>query len=191
MNSPHALLYIAIQQLIQSITGDDDQPIFRFIEYDFGQFENYVPPGKPAVSFPAALISIEDADYTNMQAKGQLGNIRVQLRLGFDPYSATSNLTPDQYRNKALQFFENEQATYVALHGTAPATATVTASPLTTADLSDIFGYLMRTKAYTEKRQDFLHVRVITFNISHNDWSATTPITYTTADPVITYELQS
>lgn len=190
MNSPHALLYIALQQMIKAITGDDDQPVFRFIEYDFGQLENYVPPGKPPLSFPVALISIDDAEYTNMGENGQLGSIRVQLRLGFDPYSATSNLSPEEYRNKALQFFENEQAVYKAMHGQSPDTATVTTSPSVTADLSDIFGYLMRIKAHTEKRQDFLHVRVITFTLSHNDWSASQPITYTPADPVITYDLQ-
>lgn len=189
MQSPHALLFLAIQQQLLSILDNDDNPLLRFVAMDFGQLEDYVPPGKPPVSYPCALISIDDADYTSEGMNTQRGVISVVIRIGFDPYSATSNLTPDVSRNKALAYFELEQKIYLAFQGWAPGTVTVTASPSVTTDLSNDFGHFMRRKAFTERRKDFLHVRVIQFSITHQDYTAKEPITYTGADPNITYEI--
>ena len=199
MNSAKAKLFIAIQNRIGSIVDTNNNPVFRLIDRDYGQLENYVPNtgALPPVSFPCALIKIDNFDYSELGNNGQQGKGNVQIRIGFPPFSGTSSITPELSRNQALQYFELEQLLYKSLHGWTPGIVEITplipAAPeadpptdeitATTADLSDIYGSLIRIKDYEEQRQDFIIVIVNVFSLGMEDYSASIDTAYTPRPP--------
>lgn len=170
MNSPFSLLFLALQARIAAITtGDPATPAFKFIDQDLGQLEMHNGDNRPPVLWPCALIDIDEATFENLSDNSQAGVIKVCIRIGFPPYSATSAATPATYRNKALAYYELEQALHTMLHGWYPSIVQVTETEQ--ADLSDTIGHLIRTTAVTERRSDIIRVRALTYTISMDDYS--------------------
>ena len=186
LNSPNALLLLAIQAQLAAISlPGSPTGALGTIDQDLGQLED--GSIRTPASWPCALIDIEDVVFSNTGANGQLGKGTVCIRLGFPPFSSTSFITPAPYRNKALYYYEIEQAVYMAFQGWAPSVITVdnTTDPVTTANIGDIWGAFMRIRAVTERRNDVTRVRCIYFQISGDDYSAT-PLGIIYDDPTIT-----
>lgn len=189
MNSPFALLFLAMQQRIGTIADPDSgDPLFAFIDQDHGQLEHTIS-GLPPVSFPCALIDIEDVDFTDIADNVQKAVLKISIRVGFAPYSSSSGLTPDEWKLRALAFYEQEQALHLALQGWSPGVVTLTETPLVTADLSDTFGHFIRTQAQSERRVDTLRIRRLTYTISMDDYSTRPVITMVGVVPDIEDEI--
>ena len=129
-------------------------PAIRWIDQDFGQLEEF--DLKPEVSFPCVLIDFMDADYDELASLSQTGTVMVSFRLGFAPFSSANNLSPTNVKEKALEYYNLEQKLYEAVQGFE----------------TDFSTPLIRKKATSEKRQDALRVRVLTFATSYEDYSA-------------------
>ena len=191
MNSPFALLFLAIQQKIASLVDGNGKPYFNFIDQELGQMEYHNGDNRPPVLWPCVLIDIEDADFENIGENAQTGVLRLCLRIGFPPFSATSAATPAPYKNKALEYYNLEYNLHQAMQGWSPDTVTVddTTNPVTTADLSNIYGHMIRIKAMTEQRSDMIRVRAITYTLSMDDYSTEDTVTYVPATLNLTDEI--
>lgn len=148
LTSPLASLYNSLLQHIQQTV-----PAIRYINHDFGQLEEPRPP----VSWPCLLIDFDELTYSDMgNQPRQLVTGRLVLRLGLQGYSGLSNLKPEAVREKGLEFLELEQQLAAALHGWAPPG----------------ISRLLRRSAVTEKRDDDLRVRILSFELSYTDEAA-------------------
>ncbi|MCD6011654.1 MAG: hypothetical protein K0Q79_1516 [Flavipsychrobacter sp.] len=189
MNSPFALLFLAMQERIGAIIDPDtSDPLFAFIDQDYGQLERTIS-GLPSVSFPCALIDIEDADFDNAGDNTQTATLKISIRVGFAPYSSTSGLTPEEWKLRALAFYEQEQALHLALQGWSPGEVTITEEPLATADLSDTFGHFIRVHTHSERRVDTLRIRHLTYTIGMQDYSTRPVVTMAEVEPDIEDEV--
>jgi hypothetical protein len=190
MTSKFAQLFIAIQNRIKAITIDS-APAFKFIDQDLMQLESHNGDERPPVSWPAVTIDLDDARFENMGDNAQTGVITVCIRIGFPPFSAASSITPANYRNKALYFYDLEDALHRTLQGWSPGTVTIddTVEPSTTADLSNVFGHFIRTSAKTEKRNDRIRVRQLTYTLSMDDYCTKPTITYIPASINLTPQI--
>lgn len=150
LSSPLANLFEKIITRIQAQVA-----AFRYINLDWNQLDFQQPP----ITYPALLIDFVDTAFAQMQFY-QDGTAIVQLKLVYRSLTDTSNLTQAQYREAALEFFELEQDVYEALQ------AWYADNLLANA--------MIRTNAATEKRDDGLRVRVITFQCTFSDASVTT-----------------
>lgn len=177
MNSNIANLYLALINIINSVTGEDGEPLIRFIDQDYGQLESHSGDMRVPVSWPCVLIDVAAASYTNTGEHVQLGTVTVSLRLGFPPYSGTSNLTDPTYRAKALYYYNLEQLLHQALHHKSPALIVESVDIL-----EDVFGSFQRIAVKTEQRQDFIRVREITYTIAYEDNTTRRPLQYITPD---------
>jgi hypothetical protein len=145
MNNPATNLYLSLIDKIQQAI-----PTIRYIAQDFGQLEYYEL--RPAIGFPAVLIDIGAQLYTDASHSVQLATSTVTLRLAMGSYSDNSNITPAQVRAKAMEYYELEHALSQALHNWQPP--------------HEAIGALTRTTTDTEKREDDIRVRAITFAVS-------------------------
>lgn len=82
-------------------------PELKWIDQDFGQLEQF--EYRPAVSFPCCLIDFPMANYSNLGNLSQLGDITVQLRLGFAPFDKSYHLAPDNVKEAAVGYYAIEQ----------------------------------------------------------------------------------
>jgi len=174
ITSPFAVLFVAIQNRLKSLQIESVQ-IFKTIEQDFGQLEDASRGiNKPPVSWPCALIDIEDATFNQVGQNSELGSVNICIRVGFPPFSSSSSITPAPYRNSALYFYDLEQAIYEAFQGWTPGTVTVdeTTDPVTTINVGDIFGKFIRVRAVTERRLDLIRVRCLYFSLTIDDNTA-------------------
>ena len=159
MTSPYANLFLALQSLITGLQDEKQNPYFQYVDQDLGQLERERPP----VQWPCVLIDIDDFQFQPIADNGQLGTGKVVIRLGFPPLSQTSAATPDEYKQKAIYFYELEQMLYLALQGWMDTS------------LQDIFGSTVRLSSFTERREDALRVRVLTWSVGIDDYSACQP----------------
>lgn len=145
--SPKAELFKSILERLSNQVLE-----LRYINQDLGQLENYGM--RPAVAWPCCLIDISDFNYSEQNnEKVQLAAGAVIIRTGLIQYSDSSNLSNDEIRNRALQFYELEDKIYKALHGWAPPT----------------MGRLLRRADGTEKRDDDIRVRVTRYELAYTD----------------------
>lgn len=136
-------------------------PEIKWIDQDFGQLEQF--EHRPAVSFPCCLIDFVLANYSNLSELGQAGDVTIQLRLGFAPFSQSNGSAPDSVRIKAVHYYAIEQKVFEAVHGW----ATEYTQPL------------IRINAGTEQRLSAndamdkigLRVRVLNFSTQFEDMS--------------------
>lgn len=148
--SPEANLYQSMIQMIA--TG---APVFRYIEQDLGQLENYEI--RPPVTWPCCLIDFEDTKFSDAGDQYiQFADGIVSFRLGLVKYTDSNNLVPANIRENALQYFEVEHNLFTALHGKA----------------ANGFSKFIRVAAGTEKRDDDIRVRIVKFSYSYTDDSA-------------------
>jgi len=139
-------------------------PEVRFIDQDLGQLENYEL--RPAVSWPCALLDVEEFTFTEMgNDLQQIGQGILSVRIGLVKYSESNNLVPEAVRKNALQYYEVEQKVIEALHGWK----------------SVGFSRLLRRVSATEKRDDDIRVRVLKFAVSFEE--NLTPARQTVARP--------
>jgi len=189
MISPFAALFIAIQQRLATILDVNSQQAIKFIDQDLSQLEDTAGGyNRPPVSWPCALIDIHDTSFTSYAALVQQGQVGVSIRLGFPPFSSTALQVPVADRNKALYYYDLEQAIVLALHGWTPGTVTIDDNG-NTFDLSNIFGDLIRMRAVKEDRNDLLRVRCIYFTLPMEDHSTEEVQQYTSATPNFTIGL--
>jgi hypothetical protein len=145
MNSQFANLFLAVQTQIAAVAS------VKHVDQDLGQFEDERPP----VTFPAVLIDVDNFIFSDAGENIQLANGQLILRIGFPPYSASSNVVPTQYKQSAINYYDIEYAIHAALQGWSP---------------GDAFGKLDRVSARTEKRTDNLRVRIVTYSIAFEDY---------------------
>ncbi len=141
-------------------------PELKLIDMDFGQLENF--EYKPNVAFPCSLIDFVNADYSNLSELAQVGDIIVQIKLGFAPFSQTSQAAPMSVKDKGLDYFNLEQKVFEKVHGW----------------YNDVCQPFIRLNAATDKRFEEigLRVRVLNFSTQYQDESSypvfeTTPAT--------------
>lgn len=148
LNSPLANLYESLLARIKTTV-----PGIRYISHELGQLEEPRPP----VSWPCALIDFDEIEYSDQgNAPRQQAGGRVVIRLGLQAWSGLSSQKPEHVRAKGLEFLELEHQVAAALHyWAAPG-----------------FNRLLRRGAATEKRDDDVRVRVLTFEISYTDEAA-------------------
>ena len=191
MTSPDSILFVAIRNRINAITINS-VPAFPWIDQDLMQLESHNGDNRPPVSWPAVTIDIEDGTVQNLGDNSQTGILKVCIRIGFAPFSSTSNITPAPWANKALEYYDLEQAIHLALHGWTPGVVTIdpTTSPATSADLTNIFGHFIRSAfPRTEKRNDRIRVRVLSYIISMDDYTTSNLPELVPATPNLSFEI--
>jgi len=164
-----AQLFIAIQERINSIQTNGN-PVFPYIDREMGQLENYVPGtgALPPVSFPCALIELDNFEYKEVGSLVETGTGIITIRIGFPPFSGTSSITPTDRRDEALQYYELENKIFKHLHGWVPNEVAFNGHAT---DLTDTVGALIRVKDFPEKRTDFIQVQVIVFTVGFEDYT--------------------
>mgnify|MGYP003574986080 CR=1 FL=1 len=143
-------LFLALQNLIKTKC-----PSVRWIDLDLGQLEEDTM--RPAVSFPCVLIDFNQSTFEDLQRKAQKGQGVFTLRIGFASYSQTASTTPAPVTEKGLQFFEIENEVFKAVQGF---------------EAEGLVDCCSRVNVATERREDGLRVRVMTFNFDYEDHSA-------------------
>ncbi|RXK57555.1 hypothetical protein ESA94_20365 [Lacibacter luteus] len=131
-------------------------PELQYLNWDLGQLENYEI--SPPVAWPCALIDIDDTNFTDQLQLVQEANTVVMIRIGFNPFSNTSNLQPAAVRAKGNYYWELEQKVYKALQGW---------------DADGLCSPLTRIRKVKERREeDSFRVRVLLFATRYDDDSA-------------------
>jgi hypothetical protein len=149
MNSPFANIFLAIQQRIK-----DNISAINYIDQDLGQLKS---ASRPPVSWPCVLVDFEDFSFESLGENVQTAKGTVVLRLGFAPYSKSSQATPSLYLQKAVAYYDIEWDLHKVLQGWAPGTD---------------YGCLIRTAASTQKSGDNYRIRELKYSIAFEDYSA-------------------
>lgn len=176
MNSPFSIIYEAMLTRLTNGLGDN----IRQINIDLGQMENYNPGngGKPKISLPAILIDFEAGNFTNEAEATQKGELSVVVRACFEQVSATDSLTPEEVREKGLEYFDIEWLIHKLLQDWTP---------------GDGYGRMARTSTATENRPDHYRVRQMRYRLNFRDKStqlSTSTANLVVPDTVITVEVQ-
>ena len=87
-------------------------PALKWFDKDKGQFENI---SNHVMPFPAILFSYGNTPYTTMGNKVQKGAVTLRFRIGYENYADSFIGSINQ--EKALDFFEFNEAVYKALQG--------------------------------------------------------------------------
>lgn len=161
-------------------------PALKWIDQDFGQLEIY--EYRPSVNFPCVLVDFAAAQFENQSRLVQSGVVNITIRLGFAPFSQSYAEAPLSVKEKALEYYDIEQAVYRALQGWQPVNAG-----------ERYVQPLMRVSSQTEQRvsasgaQDAsgLRVRIITFSTAFDDLSAMPTVTKHPATLEVTQEIQT
>lgn len=157
MSSFIGTLYtMAKNKVIADIPQTANSIGFRFVDQDFGQLSDDTE--RPAVSFPCCLIDFATINYEQKQFKHQWAKMdAISFKFGFEPFSNSSNLTPQEYIDKALGYYELEEKFYLSFQDW-------------TAD-----GLLMiplkRIAVSTIERRDRIRVRQVLFKAVYEDRS--------------------
>jgi hypothetical protein len=156
LQSFYAQLFTGLQARIKAAV-----PEIRWIDQDIGQLEAY--DIRPTVSFPCVLIDFPATNFQDESKQVQWGDVTIELRLAFAPFSQSSNTAPALVQEKALQFWELEMKLYQALQAwyAMDAAAAPICQPLT------------RVSSATEKREDNIRVRSMRFTTAFQDETAT------------------
>ena len=167
MNSPFANIFMALQQRIQSQVS-----AITYIDQDLGQLKT---TSRPPVSWPCVLIDFEDFTFDNMGDNVQTAKGIVVLRLGFAPFSNSSQFTPTTYLRQSISYYDLEWTLHKAMQGWAP---------------GDDFGSLNRSAASTQKRNDNYRVRELRYSIAFEDYSTKVQQQYASPLIVVNEEIE-
>jgi hypothetical protein len=140
-------------KLIERITAE--VPEIKYIDQDFGQLDAFVK--RPNVAFPAVFIDFQNWTYTDTQGNIQIGQGDVIIHLAMDRHGHTSNLTPDEWREIPLEYYELEHKLFTKLHGWTPE--------------SEYYGYMRRNNDRSQNGPK-IRRRPITFKMSYEDHGA-------------------
>lgn len=170
MDSLFATLYLAIAERIKEGLTDNE---CANVDIDLGQMEGYNPEngGRPKIHLPAHLVDFESTNFTDEGAAVQRAETVILIRSCFEQVSPTDKLTPDEWREKGLAYFDIEWKLHKLLHDWSP---------------GDGFGYLTRMSAVTEARPDHYRVRAQRYKLSFTDNSTLREIGMASAPPVVT-----
>ena len=149
MKSPFSDLFLAIQGRITANIRD-----IAYTDQDLGQL---AAKGRPPVSWPCALIDFEDFRFEELAENVQTASGIVVIRMGFAPHSNTSSISPKDYREMALGYYELEVQLHSALQGWSPD--------------GNYFGHMQRISAATQRRTDTYRVRELRYSIAFEDYS--------------------
>ena len=175
MNSPFALLFLSLQSQIADLADNAGNKYFKYVDQDLGQLEAHNGDNRPPVSWPCVLIDIDQMSFKSIGTNVQEGVGQFTIRIGFIPYSNTNVITPQQYREKALQYYDLEYKLHLHLQGATPGDITGYET------LQNIFGAYDRLATETEQRSDLIRVRKLTYTIGMDDYSTKTAQTFTPA----------
>lgn len=146
MNSIFSILLLDLMQRIKT-----QIPEIKWIDQDLGQLEDY--GDRPPVLFPCVLIDIDSVDFSNKGELTQIGEGSILFRLAFQPWSNSNAATPENYRKKALEYYELEHRLHQCLQGYGTAQ----------------YGPLIRQSANSEQRNDPLRVRQLRYSVVLED----------------------
>lgn len=151
MDSIQANIFLKVQdRLATGATG------LAHIDQDLGQLEFY--DKKPPVKFPCGLLDLDDTEYSDAGENMQIADRAVLIvRLGLLAYGDTAHYAPEQFKQLALEYYNLEHRVNKLLHGWCD---------------SQYFSPLARRKAYKEKRDDNLRVRVLRYEFAFRDNTA-------------------
>ena len=166
MNAPFANIFLALQQQIQNNVTD-----IVHVDQDLGQLKT---TGRPAVSWPCALIDFEAFHFTDLGQNVQQAQGTIVIRLGFQPFSNTTGTAPEAYKEKAINYYDIEWSLNKVLQGWTP---------------GDDFGTLSRISATTQPRTDNIRVREVRYSIAFQDYSAKPTLQEVPAIIVVTPEI--
>lgn len=175
------LLLIAIQKRLK-----EKVPEIRYVNQDLGQLELENPP----VSWPCFLVDFTDTAYSDLLLGEQEGELNFSGRLGFNPFSQTSNLQEEEIRKKGLAYYALEAKLNAALHGWQPTYDTGVPDGDGNAVYAPLCQPLSRRRAATERREeDTFRVRGLMFTTGFHDDTAS-PERYTiNPDLLLEFEL--
>lgn len=162
MNAPLSQLFLALQARVQATVA-----AIQTIDQDLGQLK---PGIRPPVSWPCMLIDFEVFRFEDLSENVQTANGIVLLQLGFAPRSSSAAITPVNYVQMALDYYELEWDLHKVLQGWCP---------------GDSFGSLDRISSETQKRNDSYRVREIRYSLSFDDYSARGGLQLVQAVPAI------
>ena len=164
MNSINANLFLAIQLRLASIVDNDNNSILRTIDHDMQQLNFDEPP----ISFPAGLIGSFNFNFTNEAENVQIGMGSITINLVFRPFSPSTVFTPQEFKEKAIAYYDLEQLIHLKLQGWSPSYLDDNNIDL----LEDITGKMIRTNARSLPRNDDIIVRQLTYSLTIEDTSA-------------------
>jgi hypothetical protein len=106
-----------MKQLLTDILTriNDLVPAIKYVDEDWGQLD-YYSPNQP-VKWPAALIDVNTATFSNTGNLGQIGTVTVRVRLADIKLTNTSANAPEMQKQKAFEIFDTLQALHQAIHG--------------------------------------------------------------------------
>ncbi|SFV32300.1 hypothetical protein [Thermoflavifilum thermophilum] len=102
-------IFETIMQLLTSVQA------LKYIDLDKGQIDQY--DIRPAIAFPAALISLEIMNADDETDTLQRVQLQITIRVAFDFSPSTSAIAPADVRSTNLQFFDVVDGIYHALQG--------------------------------------------------------------------------
>jgi hypothetical protein len=161
MNSILANIFLEIQARILA-----EVPEVKWIDQDLGQLEFY-DRERPPVLFPAVLIDIPSATYSDAGQYSQLAETTLEIRLAVAAYKQASHVHSLQHREKALEYYNIEHKLNQVLHGWSN---------------SQFFSSLSRTGSITERREDNIRVRSLRYALTFSD-STAMPVTTSVPKP--------
>lgn len=154
MNSNFSKAFIALQTKIAELVGEDNKRTIAYIDQNLGQLEMHE---RPTVAFPCVLIAFKDFRYTNLSDQVQEAEGDIIITLAADPFSATYDTVPDDFKQAGLIFWELEQLLFETLQGFEPI---------------DDAGAMIRTRYQKDDRRPGLAVTTTTYSWSFQDYSA-------------------
>lgn len=137
-------LFLAISDKLQ-----EDVEALRWIDFDLGQLEQ---EELPPVSFPCALIGLEEAIFEDLSQNGQQAVMVINIRLAFKVFERTHSKTQEDFRLIGLAHLDTLDAVNAALAGLSAGGA----------------GGLKRTSIVQEKRAD-LRVYTLSYSTLYTD----------------------
>lgn len=140
-------IFLETQQRIK-----DTIPEIKWIDQDLGQLEFYTD--RPAVLFPCCLIDFDDITFSNMGNHAQLCTAMVNLRVAFSVLHHSNQVTPQPYREKALEIFDVLKKIHQYLHGWS----------------GEQFGEMTRIRQTAEAREDTLRVYNLQFQVQYEEY---------------------
>ena len=122
-------------------------PELKFIDWDSGQLN--IVAERPPIDYPACLIDINYTSCRDLTDREQLIAANIVLKLIFRPNGDTSNITPKNIKQKALECFDVIENVQDALQG---------------CELGGLVSAISRATAIKSIRRDRLQVYTITYN---------------------------
>jgi hypothetical protein len=100
-----------ITALTQTVAGIG---AIRMVDIDLGQLEN---SEAPALSFPAALVGIQQGDFVSINNLVQEAELLIGVRLAFRVFARTHTLGPGELQQEGLAHLDTLAEVNAALHG--------------------------------------------------------------------------